>query len=153
MMLEHYSQTKNLLVSYSTKPSASSEQDIVTMERPTVAPSVITTPAALSAIAELVEDRGPIMFFQSGGCWDGSLPICLPTGSSSSADHDVLVGHVGGCPFYIDHCQYEAWKHTQLIPRSAMTTRKGSRLPPVRTSTSSSGRGVVQRRRSRSSRS
>ena len=81
----------------------------------TVAPGVIATPVALAAVADLVEDRGPVMFFQSGGCCDGSLPMCFNDGEFVVGDHDVLLGHVGGCPFYIDHRQYEAWKHTQLI--------------------------------------
>jgi len=55
------------------------------------------------------------MFFQSGGCCDGSLPICLDDGELKIGDNDVLLGHVGGCPFYIDHRQFELWQHTQLI--------------------------------------
>jgi uncharacterized protein (DUF779 family) len=78
-------------------------------------PGVVATEAALAAIEVLTHDRGPMMFFQSGGCCDGSLPICLGDGELIVGEHDVLVGHVGGCPFYIDHRQYEAWKHTQLI--------------------------------------
>jgi len=85
------------------------------MDRATVAPGVFATPAALAAIADLVQDRGPVMFFQSGGCCDGSLPMCFADGELIVGDHDVLLGTVGGWPFYIDHRQYEAWKHTQLI--------------------------------------
>jgi uncharacterized protein (DUF779 family) len=66
---------------------------------------VVATPAALEAIAQLVAERGPVMFFQSGGCCDGSLPMCF-------ADGEFVVG---GCPFYIDARQYQVWKHTQLI--------------------------------------
>ena len=55
------------------------------------------------------------MFFQSGGCCDGSLPMCFSDGEFIVSDHDVLLGRVGASPFYIDHRQYEAWKHTQLI--------------------------------------
>ncbi len=78
-------------------------------------PAVMASPAALAAVDDLVKDVGPVMFFQSGGCCDGSLPICFADGEFVVSDHDVLLGHVGGCPFYIDHRQYEAWKHTQLI--------------------------------------
>jgi hypothetical protein len=85
------------------------------MDRSTVAPGVIATPEAHAAIADLIKDRGPVMFFQSGGCCDGSLPICFADGEFVVSDHDVLLGHVGGCRYYIDHRQYEAWKHTQLI--------------------------------------
>jgi uncharacterized protein (DUF779 family) len=76
---------------------------------------VIATPAALEAIGRLVAARGALMFFQSGGCCDGSLPMCFDLGEFVVSDHDVLLGDVAGCPFYIDHRQYEAWKHTQLI--------------------------------------
>jgi len=73
------------------------------------------TPAALEAIAQLVSDGGPVMFFQSGGCCDGSLPMCFREGEFIIGDYDVLLGTVGGFPFYIDHRQYEAWKHTRLM--------------------------------------
>jgi len=78
-------------------------------------PAVVATPAALAAIAELVGRRGPVLFFQSGGCCDGSLPMCFEDGEFVIGDRDVLLGRVGGCPFYIDHRQYAVWKHTQLI--------------------------------------
>jgi hypothetical protein len=55
------------------------------------------------------------MFFQSGGCCDGSLPMCFADGEFVIGSHDVLLGEVGGCPFYIDARQYRVWKHTQLI--------------------------------------
>lgn len=81
----------------------------VTMSR------VVGTPAALDAIGRVVAERGPIMFFQSGGCCDGSLPMCFGEGEFVIGGHDVRLGTVGGCPFWIDHRQFEAWKHTQLI--------------------------------------
>jgi hypothetical protein len=55
------------------------------------------------------------MFFQSGGCCDGSLPICFADGEFVVGDHDVRLGDVGGSPFYIDARQFQVWKHTQLI--------------------------------------
>ena len=85
------------------------------MDEPIADPAVVATPAALEAIARLVAERGPVMFFQSGGCCDGSLPMCFDDGEFIIGDHDVLLGDVGGCPFYIDGRQYEVWKHTQLI--------------------------------------
>jgi hypothetical protein len=77
--------------------------------------AVIATQAALEAIAGLVRERGAVMFYQSGGCCDGSLPMCFDEGEFLLADQDVLLGEVSGCPFYIDFRQYEVWKHTQLI--------------------------------------
>jgi len=56
---------------------------------------VIATSAALQAIRRLVGERGPVMFFQSGGCCDGSLPICFELGEFVLSDHDVLLGDVG----------------------------------------------------------
>jgi len=88
--------------------------DALTDDR-VVEPGVVATPAALTAIAELVSERGPMLFFQSGGCCDGSLPMCFEDGEFVIGSHDVLLGRVGGCPFYIDHRQYAVWKHTQLI--------------------------------------
>jgi uncharacterized protein (DUF779 family) len=85
------------------------------MSGPAADPAVVATPAAIEAIARLVERRGPIMFFQSGGCCDGSLPICFDEGELLVGPHDVLLGEVGGAPFSIDHRQHEVWKHTQLI--------------------------------------
>ncbi len=82
---------------------------------PGVAARVVATPAALEAIRRLEAGRGPVMFFQSGGCCDGSLPICFGAGEFVIGGHDVLLGFVGGCPFYIDARQHRVWKHTQLI--------------------------------------
>jgi hypothetical protein len=85
------------------------------MDRPIPEPAVIASRAALEAIAHLVAERGPVLFFQSGGCCDGSLPICFQEGEFLIGDRDVRLGEVGGCPFYIDARQNEVWKHTQLI--------------------------------------
>ena len=76
---------------------------------------VDATAAALEAIARLVSGVGPVMFFQSGGCCDGSLPLCFRDGEFIIGDLDTKLDTVGGCPFYIDHRQFEVWKHTQLI--------------------------------------
>lgn len=82
----------------------------------TAAPQrVVATPAALDAIARLVEERGPVLFFQSGGCCDGSLPMCFGEDEFVIGSHDVRLGEVGGCPFYIDPRQFERWQHTQLV--------------------------------------
>ena len=90
---------------------------------------VVATSAALDAIARLVEQHGPIMFFQSGGFCDGSLPMCFEDGEFVIGAHDVLLGRVGGCPFYIDGRQYEVWKHTQLILDVGDGAPEGFSLP------------------------
>lgn len=85
------------------------------MNGPRAVERIVATDAAIKAIEGLVSDRGPVMFFQSGGCCDGSLPLCFEQGEFLIGAHDVLLGSVVGCPFYIDHRQYEVWKHTQII--------------------------------------
>jgi uncharacterized protein (DUF779 family) len=90
---------------------------------------VIATPVAEQTIRDLVAERGNLMFFQSGGCCDGSLPICFDLGEFLLNDRDVLLGYVGGCPFYIDHRQFEAWKHTQLILDVSPGLPEGFSLP------------------------
>ena len=76
---------------------------------------VTATDAALELIKELQVEYGPIMFHQSGGCCDGSSPMCYPQGDLLLSDADVKLGEIGGAPFYISGSQYEAWKHTELI--------------------------------------
>jgi len=76
---------------------------------------VIATDAALALIETLAKKHGPVMFHQSGGCCDGSAPMCYPQGDLIVGDHDNLLGEIGGMPFYISDSQYEYWKHTQLI--------------------------------------
>ena len=76
---------------------------------------VIATPAALELIERLKRQHGALLFHQSGGCCDNSAANCyLPTDLTIGAG-DVLLGYIGGCPFYIGASQYEYWKHTQLI--------------------------------------
>jgi uncharacterized protein (DUF779 family) len=76
---------------------------------------VIATDAALALIETLTKKHGPVMFHQSGGCCDGSAPMCYPQGDLIVGDHDKLLGEIGGMPFYISDSQFEYWKHTQLI--------------------------------------
>jgi uncharacterized protein len=76
---------------------------------------VTATEATLSMLEFLKGKHGPIMFHQSGGCCDGSSPMCYEDGDLLIGDQDVLLGEIGGCPFYIHQKQYDYWKHTQLI--------------------------------------
>ncbi|MHB1101276.1 MAG: DUF779 domain-containing protein [Devosia sp.] len=75
---------------------------------------VTATPAALALLAEIVTDHGPVLFHQSGGCCDGSSPMCYSQGEFLIGDADVKLGEIGGMPFYISGSQYEVWKHTDL---------------------------------------
>lgn len=76
---------------------------------------VVATDAALELIEKLKNIHGPLMFHQSGGCCDGSSPMCYEEGELRVGDSDVLLGEIGDTPFYIAKDQYEYWKHTQLI--------------------------------------
>lgn len=76
---------------------------------------VTATRAALNLIAELKAEYGPILFHQSGGCCDGSSPMCYPAGEFRIGESDTLLGEVAGVPVYIGKAQGEAWAHTQLI--------------------------------------
>ena len=75
---------------------------------------VLATDAALDLIAKLKARHGPLMFHQSGGCCDGSSPMCYPDGDLLVGNSDVRLGEIGGCPFYMSAAQYEYWKHTEL---------------------------------------
>ncbi|MEZ6002744.1 MAG: DUF779 domain-containing protein [Planctomycetota bacterium] len=76
---------------------------------------VEATPAALALIAELRAQHGPLMFHQSGGCCDGSAPMCYPKGEFRTGNSDVLLGEIDGCEVYIGAAQFELWKHTALV--------------------------------------
>lgn len=76
---------------------------------------VVATEKALKLIDFLKEKHGLLMFHQSGGCCDGSSPMCYPRDELRVGDADVLLGKIGGAPFYMAKDQYEYWKHTQLI--------------------------------------
>ena len=74
----------------------------------------LATDAALALIDRLKAKHGPLMFHQSGGCCDGSSPMCYPEGELLVGDSDVRLGEIGGCPFYMSAPQFAYWKHTQL---------------------------------------
>jgi len=71
--------------------------------------TVSATQAALEAITRLEGAYGPLMFFQSGGCCDGTAPLCLKADDMTVSDHDLQLGEIGGVPFYIDRELYERW--------------------------------------------
>ncbi|HWO78688.1 MAG TPA: DUF779 domain-containing protein [Bacillus sp. (in: firmicutes)] len=76
---------------------------------------VTATDEALALINKLKGIHGPLMFHQSGGCCDGSSPMCYPRDEFRIGESDVLLGEIGDTPFYMSKDQYEYWKHTQLI--------------------------------------
>lgn len=78
-------------------------------------PRVVATDAALALIREIQADHPEILFHQSGGCCDGSSPMCYPVDDYIVGDRDVKLGEIGGVPVYISESQFGVWQHTQLI--------------------------------------
>lgn len=72
------------------------------------------TPEAHELLTALKQKHGPLMFHQSGGCCDGSAPMCYPRAEFMIGDSDVLLGHLGETPFYMSKSQFEYWQHTHL---------------------------------------
>jgi uncharacterized protein (DUF779 family) len=77
---------------------------------------VSCTPAAAELIIRLKQLHGcELLFHQSGGCCDGSAPMCYPLGEFRVGESDVKLGEIEGCPFYMGADQFEYWRHTHLI--------------------------------------
>ena len=76
---------------------------------------VLVTPAAEAVVDRLRAIHGALLFHQSGGCCDGSAPMCYPAGEFRVGAQDVLMGTIAGCSFYMGAAQFEYWRHTQLI--------------------------------------
>ncbi|WP_257557665.1 DUF779 domain-containing protein [Sphingobium sp. CFD-2] len=78
-------------------------------------PRILATPEAEALIARLTMRHGPLMFHQSGGCCDGSAPMCFPRGEFRVGGQDVLLGQIAGdVPVWIGAAQFEYWRHTQV---------------------------------------
>ena len=75
---------------------------------------VSINPEAAAWVERLRQQHGPLMFHQSGGCCDGSSPMCYPLGEFRVGSRDVFLGTVAGCPFYMSGPQFEYWRHTHL---------------------------------------
>ena len=75
---------------------------------------VAVTPAAAVLIATLQAQHGALVFHQSGGCCDGSSPMCYPRAEFRIGQRDVFLGVIAGVPFYIGEQQFAYWQHTHL---------------------------------------
>ena len=73
------------------------------------------TVAAADVLDRLKQMHGPLLFHQSGGCCDGSAPMCFPAGDFRVGPQELFLGEIGGCNFYIGAAQFEYWEHTQLL--------------------------------------
>jgi uncharacterized protein (DUF779 family) len=78
-------------------------------------PRVLVSPAAEKIIAQLKATHGDLMFHQSGGCCDGSQPMCFEKGEFKVGGSDIQLGVIAGCDFFMSKDQFEYWKHTQLL--------------------------------------
>ena len=76
---------------------------------------VVATPEAQALVERLIARHGPVMFFLSGGCCEGSAPMCIPRGELMLGPSDVFLGEIAGSPFHVGRSQYEFSKNTQLI--------------------------------------
>ena len=94
--------------------------------------TVSATPAALDLIDEIVADHGPVMFHQSGGCCDGSSPMCYAQGDFLIGDYDVKMGEIGGAPLH-QRLPIRSLKHTDILidvvrrPRRHVLARQRAR--------------------------
>ncbi len=77
-------------------------------------PRVQVTDAAIATIDQLRAEHGPLMFHQSGGCCDGSSPMCFEQGELMINETDAYLGDIHDCPFYMSRDQFAYWEHTQL---------------------------------------
>jgi uncharacterized protein (DUF779 family) len=77
--------------------------------------TVTATEAAHELIVRLKARYGSLIFMQSGGCCEGSVPMCLSEGELLLGPNDLLIGEIAGCPFYIDQEQYERWNRPQFL--------------------------------------
>jgi uncharacterized protein (DUF779 family) len=75
---------------------------------------VSVMPAAEALLRKMQGLHGPLLFHQSGGCCDGSAPMCFPRGDFRVGQEDVYLGTVVDTPFYISGPQFEYWQHTHL---------------------------------------
>lgn len=75
---------------------------------------VAITEEARRVVEALEAEHGPLLFHQSGGCCDGSSPMCYPRRDFRVGQRDVRLGTIAGTPFYIGAAQFEYWAHTHL---------------------------------------
>ena len=76
---------------------------------------VSATDATVSLINDLKEIHGPLLFHQSGGCCDGSAPMCFARGDFKVGSRDVFLGVINEQPFFMAEDQFSYWEHTHLI--------------------------------------
>jgi len=93
-----------------------------------MSPRVTATSEALAVIGRLRATHGPLAFFQSGGCCDGTAPMCFVDGELPLAPDDIRIGEIGGVPFYIDADQDERWGKPRFLIDVASGAAEGFSL-------------------------
>lgn len=92
---------------------------------------VTATPAALEAIRRMEQEIGPLAMFQSGGCCDGSLPLCLRAEELPAGPGDVELGRIGATPFYVDADQHRRWGEPKFLVDVSPGAPEGFSLAPA----------------------
>ena len=80
----------------------------------TMIPRVTISNEGVEVVSQLQQKFGELMFHQSGGCCDGSTPMCFAEGEFVTGNSDICLGEIAGCKFFMSADQFEYWKHTQL---------------------------------------
>lgn len=80
-----------------------------------ITPRVLVTKEAEIVIEKLKQEHGELVFNQSGGCCDGTAPMCYEKGDFYVPSRNVKMGEICGCEFFIDKDQFEYFKHSQII--------------------------------------
>lgn len=89
--------------------------DLLILKQFLMIPRVTISPKAIEVVNQLKSKFGELMFHQSGGCCDGSQPMCFEKGDFKLGQSDVCLGIIEGCEFWMSSDQFEYWKHTQLL--------------------------------------
>ena len=76
---------------------------------------VLATDAALELIQRLTREHGPLLFRQSGGCCNDSVPVCYRSDELEIDAEAVLIGEIGGCPYYLSRLECCYWRESQLV--------------------------------------
>jgi uncharacterized protein len=76
---------------------------------------ISATPHAIAMLKRLVDQHGPLAIYQSGGCCDGSLPLCLQADELGQGPNDLRLGEIERVPFYMDAEQYERWNEPEFL--------------------------------------
>jgi uncharacterized protein (DUF779 family) len=87
---------------------------------------VVFTPSAAGLVRQLKARYGPLVFHQSGGCCEGSAPMCFSQRDFHAGSHDVLLGTIEGCPFYIGGAQLKQWGDTTQFIVDVVPSASGS---------------------------